>query len=153
MKGEALKELQKLADQKKREKHPTMPEHAIPKTKYTDQTTNGLTLAVVDCFKLHGLFATRIDSKGTYNQGLKRFIPSTQKKGLPDVFAQAAGLPPLWIEIKCEQTNDRIKPHQEETIRELRESGAVVYVAGNFEDFYDWFNSTVLKRDLTDTLK
>lgn len=148
-KSEALKELERLAYQKKREQHPTMPEHAIPKTKYTDQTTNGLTLAVVDCFKLHGLFATRIDSKGTWNQGLKRFIPSTQKKGLPDVFAQAPGLPPIWVEVKCEATGDRLKPHQAEVIEQLRKSGAIVNIAGNFEDFYWWFKRAVIKAEAT----
>ena len=128
-----------MAERKKREQYPDVPDHAIPKAKYTDQNTNGLTTCVIDCFRLHGFFATRIDSKGTYNQALGRFIPSRQKKGLPDVFAQVPGLPPIWVEVKCEATGDRLRPHQEHTIDELRRSGAKVFIAEDFEGFYEWF--------------
>jgi hypothetical protein len=145
----ALKELEQLVHNRKLKDNPRMPEHAVPKTKFRDTNTNGLTQAILACFKVHDMFATRIDSKGTFNQKLKRFIPSNQKKGLPDVFAQAPGLPPIWIEVKCQATNDRLKPHQEQTIEELRKSGAIVYVAGNFQDFYEWFKSKILKGVVT----
>jgi len=87
-----LKELERHAMVEHRKKYPSIPEHCRPKAKFTDKNTNGLTMAVITTFRLHGFFATRIDSKGTFNMALKRFIPSNQKKGLPDVFAQGQGL-------------------------------------------------------------
>lgn len=144
-KSEALKELEQMVHERKRRENPKMPEYAIPRTAFRDTNTNGLTQAILACFKVHDIFATRIDSKGTYNQALKRFIPSNQKKGLPDIFAQTPGLPPLWVEVKCEATGDRLKPHQVDMIAELQRSGAIVFVAGNFEDFYEWFKCKILK--------
>lgn len=152
MKSEGLKELERLANERKREQHPTIPVHALPKVTFTDQTTAGLTIAVVECFRLHGFFATRIDSKGTYNQALKRFIPSNQKKGLPDVFAQAPGLPPVWVEVKCAATKDRLKPHQVEVIDQLQQSGAIVTIAKDFDSFYQWFKETIINKQQTETV-
>jgi hypothetical protein len=143
---EALKELERLAWEQKRKQRPTVPLHALPKEKFTDQNTNGLTLAVIKTFQLHGFFATRIDSKGTYNQALRRFIPSNQKKGLPDVFAQGQGLPPIWVEVKCAATKDRLKPHQKEVIESLQASWAVVFIAEDYESFYQWFKSEVINK-------
>lgn len=145
----ALKELEGLVHQRKLKDYPGMPQHAVPKTKFRDTNTNGLTQAILAYFKAHDIFATRIDSKGTYNQKLKRFIPSNQKKGLPDIFAQVAGLPPIWVEVKCAATGDRLRPHQEETIDQLRRSGAIVFIATDFESFYEWFQNEIVNKQLT----
>lgn len=139
-----------MANERKRILHPTIPEHCLPRIKFTDQNTNGLTQAVIECFRLHGFFATRIDSKGTYNQALKRFIPSNQKRGLPDVFGQAPGLPPIWVEVKCEATRDRLKPHQVECIDQLRKSGGLVIIAKDFESFYQWFKAEILNQTINE---
>ncbi len=153
MKSEALKELAELVHRKKQKQHPGMPEHAIPKTTFRDTNTNGLTQAILATFKVHDIFATRIDSKGTYNQALKRFIPSNQKRGLPDLFAQVPGLPPIWVEVKCDATRDRLRPHQEETIEQLRKSGAIVFIAGNYDDFYQWFKQEIIGVNQTIQIK
>lgn len=144
MKRGALKELEKLAMDRKRREFPTLPVHALLKPKYSDQNTNALTRAVIETFRHHGFFATRIDSKGTYNQALGRFIPSNQKKGLPDVFAQVPGLPPIWVEVKCKATNDRLRPHQIDTIKQLKDSGAIVTIAEEYQSFSEWFKSQIL---------
>jgi hypothetical protein len=146
MKEPGLKWLSEKAMESKRRLYPSVPDHCRPVIKYTDTNTNGLTKAVIDTFILSGMFASRIDSKGTYSQALKRFIPSNQKRGLPDVFAQAAGLPPLWIEIKCAATKDRLKPHQVEVIEQLRKSGAIVFIATEYQSFYEWFNNEVINK-------
>lgn len=146
MKSEGLKELERLAMEAKRKRYPSVPEASLSKVKYSDKDTNSLTLAVVDCFRLHGMFATRIDSKGTYNQALQRFIPSNQKRGLPDCFAQAPGLPPIWVEVKCEATKDRLKPHQIECIEALQRTGALVTIAKDYDSFYQWFKQEVMSK-------
>jgi hypothetical protein len=145
----ALQTLAILDQQAKRDLYWNVPEHAIPKSKFSDSNTAGLTQAIICCFKLHGFFVTRIDSKGTWNQGLQRFIPSNQKKGLPDIFAQGItkdgrALPPIWIEVKCAGTKDRLKPHQKQTIEQLKKSGAIVYVATDYQSFYEWFKTELL---------
>lgn len=143
--------MEDLAMRQKRILYPNVKEACLPVTKYSGKDTNSLTKAVIDCFKLHGFFATRIDSKGTYNVALKRFIPSNQKKGLPDVFAQAPCLPPIWVEVKCHVTRDTLKPHQKEVIEQLRNSGAIVYIATDFESFYQWFKKEIIKTEVFDT--
>ncbi len=127
-----------------------MPEHAIPRTRFSDSDTNSLTRAILATFKLHAIFATRIDSKGTYNAHLKRFIPSNQKKGLPDILALPGGKA-TWIEVKCKATNDRLKPHQRERIEELRATGATVFIAEDFESFYEWFRNENQLQTITKT--
>ncbi len=135
----ALQLLSELDFQCKRDLYKSMPEYAIPRTRFSDKDTNSLTRAILATFKLHGIFASRIDSKGTFRQDLKRFIPTTQKRGLPDIFCQPSGLPSCWIEVKCKATNDRLKPHQVKIIEQLRNAGAIVFIAEDYQSFYEWF--------------
>lgn len=146
MKREALRELESMVQEQKRKQYPNVQEHCLPKSKFSDKNTNALTQAIIKSFELHGFFVTRIDSKGTYNQSLKRFIPSNQKKGLPDIMAQAAGYPTIWIEVKCAATKDRLKPHQEAVIEQLRQSGAIVFIATDYESFYQWFKTELINK-------
>lgn len=146
MKSEGLKWLAEKAMESKRIQFPNVAEHCRVKAKYSDQDTNSLTKAVIDTFTLSGFFATRIDSKGTYNQQLQRFIPSNQKKGLPDVFAQVPGFPPIWVEVKCEATRDKLKPHQIEVHDQLRKTGAIVNVAKDYDSFFNWFIREIVNK-------
>lgn len=134
----ALKILQELDYQTKRSLYRNVPEHGIARTSFSDKDTNSLTRAILKTFELHGIFATRIDSKGTYNAHLKRFIPSNQKKGLPDILSLPGGKS-VWIEVKCKHTGDKLRPHQRERIEELRATGATVFLAEDFQSFYEWF--------------
>lgn len=135
--GSALRILEALVDNENRKKYPSIPQHARKRAKFNDQSTNALTTAILEAFKVHGVFATRLDSKGTYSAALGRFIPSRQRKGLPDVSAILGGRS-IYVEVKCAATRDRIRPEQETTIADLRRSGADVYIAEDFEGFWGW---------------
>jgi len=140
----ALRILEGLVEAQNRKRYPMIPEHARPRVRFNDQTTNDLTSAILEAFKVHGIFATRLDSKGTYNAGLGRFIPSRQRKGMPDVSALLAGRS-LYVEVKCKATKDKIRPDQEATIAELRRSGARVCIAEDFQEFWEWLMAELLE--------
>lgn len=135
--GFALRILEGLVDEQNRLKYPAIPAHARTRAKFNDQSTNALTSAILEAFKIHGIFATRLDSKGTYNVALGRFIPSQQRRGMPDISAILGGHA-VYVEVKCLATRDRIRPEQEATIAELRRNGAKVFIAEDFEGFWTW---------------
>ena len=134
----ALTHLCQLADERKAAKHPTLPAHARVKAKYSDQDANSLTRAVVDYLTLSGHFATRLQSTGTYRADLNRYIPSQQRRGLPDVFAVVHGRA---VHIELKVGKDRLSDDQKPAISDLQQAGASVFVARDFQTFYDWFNA------------
>lgn len=135
-----LHQLAMLADAAKRRKHPSLPEHARVKSRYTDTTANALTTAIVDWLELQSGgdgFGTRLQSTGTYREDLKKFVPSRQRRGMPDVFGIVEGVPYL-IEVKI--ANDTLSADQRETIGKLRQAGAKCFVAESFQSFFEWWN-------------
>jgi hypothetical protein len=96
-KPEAVKELERLANEAAMFKHPTCP-HLAPR-KFRDDTANGLTQCIVQYIVLCGGFATRINNQGTWSKKQNRFIPGTSRRGLADVMATYNGLS-LHIEVK-----------------------------------------------------
>ncbi|MFD1141845.1 VRR-NUC domain-containing protein [Larkinella insperata] len=108
----------------------------VPKTKFSDKTANDLTQAAIRSIQLlfEDSFATRLSSTGTYRQDVGRFVPSQQRKGLPDIFGVVEGLA-VFIEIKM--PGDRLSADQVQTITELRAAGAWVLIASNYEDVYN----------------
>ena len=133
----ALEHLCQLADQSKAAKHPTLPAYARVKAKYSDRSANDLTRCIVDYLTLSGHFATRLQSTGTYRADLNRYIPSQQRRGLPDVYAVVHGRA-VHVEIKIK---DRLSDDQKQAISDLQQAGASVFVARDFQGFYDWFNA------------
>ena len=69
----ALQELNRLADQRKADKHPNVPKFALVKSRYSDKSANELTAAVVAYFTLKGGWATRIQTQGQYREDLGRW--------------------------------------------------------------------------------
>ena len=130
----ALKELCQLADRRKAERSPNY----ITRSKCSDKDANGLTRCIVDYLNLSGHFATRLQSTGTYRADLQKFVPSTQRAGLPDLFAVVGGRA-VFCEMKI--GTDRLSDVQKETIADLEKAGAVIYIAHTFQGFYDWFTA------------
>lgn len=130
----ALTYLCQLADAAKAARHPTVPYPV--RSKYSDKSANDLTRCVVDYLTLSGHFATRLQSTGTYRDDLKKYVPSQQRAGMPDVFAVVEGRA-VFVEVKT--GNDRLSDTQKETINLLVQAGALVCVAHCFQAFYDWF--------------
>lgn len=132
----ALQHLSQLADAAKAAKYPTVPYPV--KSKYSDKSANDLTRCIVDYLNLSGHFATRLSSTGTFRADIGKYIPSQQRVGLPDVFAVVEGHAVL-IEIKIGA--DRLSDAQKRAITCLKRAGACVYVARDFQSFYDWFTA------------
>ena len=129
-----------LADAAKAAKYPTLPRHAHVKARYEDRTANGLTRAVVDWMTLQGHFATRLDSTGTYRADLSRYIPSQQRKGMPDVFDMVNDRA-VFVEVKVGRNH--LSNDQKVAIADLKRAGAAVYIDQNFQGFFDWFNGPI----------
>lgn len=135
----ALQHLCQLADAAKVAKHPTFPYPV--RSKYSDKSANALTRCIVDYCNLSGHFATRLQSTGTYRADLQKFIPSTQRAGMPDVFAVVEGRA-VFVEVKIGR--DTLSDVQKETISDLKKAGASVYLAKTFAGFLDWFTAEFL---------
>lgn len=130
----ALAQLNALADAAKAARYPNAPFRV--KSKYDDRSANNLTTAIVAFIELSGGFATRLSSTGVFREDLKRFVPSQQKSGLPDVMAIVDGQA-CFVEVKFGR--DRLSDDQREAIAELEKAGAAVLVASDFQSFHDWF--------------
>jgi hypothetical protein len=133
----ALDTLTALADRHKRERSPNFPTKYIPKSKYNDKDANGLTACIVDWFTLNGHWATRLQSTGTYRNDIKKFVASQQRTGIPDVMGVMNGGHSVFIEVKVGR--DCLSADQKQTISDLQVVGASVFVARDFQSFYDWF--------------
>lgn len=134
--NDALAVLNRLADEVKVIRYPNVPAYARVKASYRDKSANGLTHCVIDWFALNGHFSTRLQSTGQYRDDLKKFVPSQQRTGLPDVFAVVNGRA-VFVEVKIGK--DRLSVDQKQAISDLERAGASVYVCRNFQEFYDWF--------------
>jgi hypothetical protein len=159
VKSDAVKELERLAFEKLKEKYPNFPYPIKPK--YSDRTANGLTKCVIDYIELRGFQAERINSTGRQidnritstdvlgNQrtiGSVKWIKSSGQVGTADISATIQGRS-VKIEIKCEATGDNKQSKgQIEYQKQIEVSGGVYLIVRNFEQFYNWFNPGKVKR-------
>lgn len=135
-KPDAVKLLEAMANAEAKRLHPTCPNLA-PRV-FRDDRANNLTKCVVEYIRLKGGFASRINNQGTYNQKLRKYIPSTSRKGLADVMATFRGLS-LHVEIKTGK--DRQSSEQMKIESEVRQAGGYYFLAKDFDSFYQWFYS------------
>lgn len=131
----AVLDLERLATIKAKEKK-LCP--ALAKRIFRDDNAADLTKCIVKYIELRGGFATRINNQGTFNRKLGRFIPSTSKKGLPDVQALVNGVF-LAIEVKIKR--DSQSEHQKKIQSEIISRGGHYFVARDFSTFKEWLDS------------
>jgi hypothetical protein len=131
----------------------SLPAWAVPKTKFSDKTANGLTKAVIAWINLNGGMAERIGSGGRYLPGKSisrgfygnvntkgKFIPSTTTNGTADISSIIKGV--SWkIEIKIGA--DRQSPAQKEYQRLIESSGGKYSIVKNFNDFITQYNELI----------
>ena len=138
-KSEAVRELERIADAEARKLHPTCP-HLAPRT-FRDDSSRGLTACIMKYITLKGGFASRVNNQGTFNRKLGKYIPSTSKRGLPDIISTYRGLS-FHIEVK--HGRDVLSASQKKIESEVIRSGGLYYVAHNFTEFKIWFNSMAI---------
>ena len=135
-KPDAVKVLERMADMEAKRLHPTCP--ALAPRKFRDDSANSLTACIVKYVTLKGGFASRISNQGTYNVKLRRFIPSTSKRGLPDIQILLNG---KFIACEVKIKNDRQSEYQKKIEAEVIRSGGLYYLARDFESFRNWFDN------------
>lgn len=135
-KPEAIRELEALAMDEARQKHPGMP-FLAPRT-YRDDSANELTKAITKYIDLKGGWATRVNNQGTFSRKLGRYIPSTSKRGLADIMATYKGRS-LHIEIKAGR--DSQSEYQRKVQSEVNQAGGLYFLAHNFTEFKQWFDN------------
>ncbi|MGE0588925.1 MAG: VRR-NUC domain-containing protein [Cyclobacteriaceae bacterium] len=139
-----MKELIQLDFEAKKKRYPNIPEHCLPKLK-VKQSANGLTQAIIKFLTLHGHFATRTSSAGRYLVKEKKWIPSTTRKGYPDITAIMNGRT-LAIEVKIGK--DKMSQAQQCVKEEIEASGGIYFIAKSFDEFERFYNDTNTKNTL-----
>jgi hypothetical protein len=153
VKSDAVKELERLAFEKHKERYPTFPYLIAPK--YTDQTSNGLTKCVIDYIEFRGFQAERINSTGRQLDGRKsstdilgnvrtigsvKWIKGSGTVGTSDISATIQGRS-VKIEVKCLAKNDRYQSKgQMDYQKQIEAAGGVYLIIRTFQEFFDWFN-------------
>lgn len=133
---QSLKKLSELNQEATAKRYPNVPDHALPKRKFTDSTANGLTKAIVEWLTLNGCWATRVSSAGRYLPGAKKFIPSTTKKGTADIHAVIAG---RHVSIEVKIGKDRMSDEQSKVKSAIEKAGGVYFIASSFDEFMTFY--------------
>lgn len=138
MKDTALKELQRVVNDAKRKRHPSVPDHALPRTRYSDKDANGLTKCVVDFVNLQpACLAWRSGNAPVFDAKIGQHRAGNVRKGVADVTAIRQGR--AWqIEVKVGA--DRLSDHQKKFAAEVEAAGGIYCVATSFEGFVRRWN-------------
>lgn len=151
-KSDAVKELERIANEAARIKNPNTPVEWLAPRKFSDKTANGLTKCIIHFIRFKGYQAERINTTGrmigkqhsfTDVVGRTRFvgegakwIPTTGTKGSADISATIRGRS-VKIEVKI---LDRQSEYQKKYQRDIERAGGVYIIARTFEQFLNWFN-------------
>lgn len=156
-KPQAVKELEELADIENQRLHPNIPTKYLARSKYRDDTANGLTKCIIDFIRLNGGQAERINTMGiprdsrktvTDIVGHSRVIGSVEwrtsgtTKGSADISATIRGQS---VKIEVKIGHDRQSDAQRDYQASVEQAGGVYYIARNFTDFIAWYQRTFKK--------
>ena len=156
-KSQAVKELEELADIENQRLHPNIPTKYLARSKYRDDTANGLTKCIIDFIRLNGGQAERINTMGiprdsrktvTDMVGHTRVIGSVEwrtsgtTKGSADISATIRGQS---VKIEVKIGHDRQSDAQRDYQASVEQAGGVYYIARNFTDFVSWYQRTFKK--------
>ena len=134
-----------------RQKYPSVPEHALAGSNWSDSSANGLTNCIVGFLNMSGHFAERINTMGVYRQGKKiqvgenmrqlagRYTPTTGVKGSADISATINGRS---VKVEVKYGKDRMSAEQKAYAERTIASGGIYYVAKDFDSFIEWYDLT-----------
>lgn len=124
--------------------HGNVPEHCRPVKKFSDNSANELTKAIIAYANLKDWFAERQSSEGRYRPGKEyenvigkkvqmkgTWLPG-QGKGKADIKAVIKGRS---IEIEVKHGADRLRPEQIEYKAKIERAGGVYLVVKTWQDF------------------
>lgn len=154
---DGLKELKTLKFEAIRKKFPNCPDHAIPKPKYSDKTSNGLTRAIIDFLNLKGWQAERVSNTGrridqrqkvvdaigkTQIIGSVKWIKGSGRNGTADIAATIDGNS---VKIEVKKGSDKQSNEQKQYQKEVEAAGGIYFIARDFKSFYKWYCQTFEK--------
>lgn len=129
-------------------KYKAIPAHCRPVKKFTDNSANNLTTAILAYFEIQGIKAWRQASEGRYLPEKRvanvigqmitvekgRFIPRGKAtKGASDIMAIGYGGRIICIEVKYGK--DYQKPEQKGFQKEIEDSGGIYFIVKTWNDF------------------
>jgi hypothetical protein len=147
----AIKELNRLAYQRQRERYPDVPDSYFPPHRYLDYSANGLTKCVLAWLKFNGhqaerisVTGRRIDQRQTFTDvlgqrrqvGTVKWIASSMQRGSADISAIIKGIP---VKIEIKFGDDRQSDYQRTYQAEVERSGGIYLIVGTFQEFLDWY--------------
>jgi len=150
-KSNAVKELERLANDEARERFPEIPPQWLARRKYRDDTANGLTKCIIDFLKLSNCWAERINNTGRLidNQktftdvtgrsrtiGSKKWIKGSGTNGTADISAIINGQS---VKIEVKINRDRQSEAQKKYQKQVEQAGGIYVIAKSFEQFFDWY--------------
>ncbi len=135
-KSEALKELERLHFEEKKQKYSNLKEGYLVATKFRDDSTNDLTTSIMAYLKLMNAFGARINTQGTYDAKLKRYRYSGSTKGMPDISAIVKG---RFVGTEVKYGKDTQSDRQKVVQKQIEDAGGLYFIAKDFESFYAWF--------------
>lgn len=143
-----LKDLSKLKYIQDRKNRPSIPEHAVAVTKYSDTTSGGLTKAIKAYCDIKGIFCQRTGSEGRYRPGKTvidvigrarvmkgTWLPGNQR-GTADLTMVVNG---KYVGVEVKIGKDRQSEVQKEFENKLTQSGGHYLIVKSWEDFYSKF--------------
>ena len=152
-KPQAVKDLEALAWEVKRQRFPDVPDYILVSEKYRDDSANGLTRCVIAYIQLLGGQAERINTMGrpidqrktftdvlghTHQVGSVKWIPGTSTRGSADISATIQGRS---VKIEIKFGKDRQSEAQRKYAREVEAAGGIYYVCKDFNSFVEWYSA------------
>jgi hypothetical protein len=149
--------LQQLELEAFRIKHPIVPEHAIPRTVWSDSSTNALTKCVISFIVLSGYQAERINTVGgiidntkivtdvigrTRRIGSVTRIPTTSTKGSADISATIHGRS---VKVEIKFGKDRQSDAQKKYQKDIESAGGIYIIVRTFDGFIEWYDEWLNK--------
>ena len=153
MNKENKQRLEALEREHQRKMYPSLPEHALAKSKFSDSSANGLTKAIVSFLNYSGHFAERINTMGVYRgakkvkdvDGITRtvgkgsYTKSTSTKGSADISATISGRS---VKIEVKYGKDRMSEAQRDYAARTAAAGGLYFIAKDFDSFIEWYDDS-----------
>lgn len=131
-KPKSVKELELMAFVAKCDKYPNTDPKLLAPFHFRDDTANGLTACIVKYLELKKCFAGRVNTQGTYNKKLGKYIYSGAKKGMADISAVING---KHISIEVKVGKDKPRPEQLKVKEQVEQAGGVYIFVSSFDNF------------------
>jgi hypothetical protein len=130
----SIKELERLHYTDKQARHPDIKPEWLPKTTFRDDSANALTKCIVAWLQLHGYFAGRVNTTGTYTHKLRTYIHSGSRKGMADITAVVNG---RHVSIEVKTGRDKPRPEQMKVKQQVEDAGGIYIFVHSFDEFLE----------------